>query len=263
MVLTTSERTGSLRWPESWPASPPGPPPSRIIVGDVVAEEGGHFGIVMMPETSPSADWSIPIYGFCLQAAGGGVFTSRGRIGTGVAAFSPPEAWVVTVLVPVEPQRSEDRPRDPETDPAVIAREIRSTSGLSAQRLGGLFPVKRETYQRWISGEATPSSGNLERLLAIRHFMRALADRVESPKSWLLAPLHAGVNSPSPYAMLKAGRLGDLWEAIGALPSRAGRRTYLAEEGGFATEVRGSLRGRAYRANDDELDDYAELFDDK
>ncbi len=75
--------------------------------------------------------------------------------------------------------------------------------------------------------------------------------------------MRPGEVSPSAYEVLRSGNLTDLWAAISALPSNAPRRTYLAEEGGYATIVEGSLRGRDYRATEEELDDYAELFDDE
>ena len=52
---------------------------------------------------------------------------------------------------------------------AAVASDVRDLSGLSAGKLGDIFPIERESYQRWISGKNTPSEGNLERLLALRH----------------------------------------------------------------------------------------------
>jgi hypothetical protein len=144
---------------------------------------------------------------------------------------------------------------------ASVAREVRDLSGLSAGKLGDLFPVERESFQRWMSGKLTPSSANLERLLALRHFLRALADRVDDRKSWLLSPLTEGAASPTAYEVLKTGNLRTLWDAIVDLPSTARRRPREITGEGTVTVVDGSLRGRDHRTSEEELDDYDELFD--
>ena len=152
-------------------------------------------------------------------------------------------------------------PRAALPESAIVAAEVRDLSGLSAAKLGKLFPVERETYQRWMAGKMIPSSANLERLLALRHFLRELAHRVQSPKSWLLSPLHSG-SSPTAYEALRRGNLADLWDAIADLPSAAFRYTREAADRGTITVIEGSLRGRDYRTSDEELDGYAELLDD-
>lgn len=144
---------------------------------------------------------------------------------------------------------------------ADLAREVRDLSGLSAARLAELFPVERETYQRWITG-SPPSSANEERLLAIRHFLRELTHRVSNVRTWLLAPLVDGADSPSAFEVLKGGRLAELWDAIADLPSTAGRQTYVASDGSTLTELQGSRRGRDLRTPEEELDDYAEWLGD-
>lgn len=153
-------------------------------------------------------------------------------------------------------------PTPPATpDTAHLAREVRDLSGLSAGRLAELFPVERETYQRWITG-SPPSSANEERLLAIRHFLRELTHRVSNVRTWLLAPLVDGADSPSAFEVLKGGRLAELWDAIADLPSTAGRQTYVASDGSTLTELQGSRRGRDLRTPEEELDDYAEWLGD-
>lgn len=148
------------------------------------------------------------------------------------------------------------------SESAAVAREVRDLSGLGARRLGEIFPVERESYQRWVSGRITPSAENLERLLALRHFMRELANRVPSPKSWLLSPIVEGAESPTPYELMKAGNLVDAWAAIADLPSKARRYTREAADGSTLTVTEGSVRGRDLRTSEDEIGDYSDWLGD-
>ncbi len=170
------------------------------------------------------------------------------------AKYKPPTGRFQVEQAPVEVE-----PELPES--ALAAREVRELSGLSAGRLGDVFPVHREIFQRWTSGKP-PSAANLERLLALRHFLRALAERVADPNSWLLSPLDEGAASPTAYEVLKTGNLRALWNAIVDLPSTAKRYTREIPGEGAVTVVEGSLRGRDYPTTEEELDDYAELFDE-
>jgi hypothetical protein len=145
---------------------------------------------------------------------------------------------------------------DPAPESAAVASEVRDLSGLSAEKLGEIFPIERESYQRWISGKNTPSEGNLERLLALRHYFRAVADRVDSPKAWLLSPLVEGAMSTSPYDLLRSGNLSSAWEALSTLPSRIERHTRRASDGSEAVVIEDSVRGRNAPTTADELDDY-------
>lgn len=145
---------------------------------------------------------------------------------------------------------------DPAPKSAVVASEVRDLSGLSAEKLGDIFPIERESYQRWISGKNTPSEGNLERLLALRHYFRAVADRVDSPKAWLLSPLVEGVMSSSPYDLLRSGNFSSAWDALSTLQSRAERHTRRASDGSEAVVIEGSVRGGNAPTSADELDDY-------
>lgn len=227
-----------------------------VVVGDDRAFCG--FG------TISGGAWSAPSYGLCLQALSATVGAqSYGAQSFVVGALDDP-VIVVYLSAPVaEPLAvSLSKSKHPKSEAASVAAEVREISGLSARKLGAIFPVQRESFQRWLNGEQTPSEANLERLLTLRHFLRALAQRVPDPTSWLLSPLHDGRATASAYDVLRSGNLTDLWAAISALPSTAPRRTYVSEEGGFATVVEGSLRGRDYSATAEELDDYAELFDD-
>jgi len=159
-------------------------------------------------------------------------------------------------LAETSAEEDDGDPVTPLPESALIAREVRDLSGLSAERLGQIFPVERESYQRWVSGKTTPSAANLERLLALRHFLRELANRVQTPKSWLLTPLSEGTSSGTPYEALKRGNLADLWDALAGLPSRARRYTREAADGTTLTVTEGSLRGRDIRTTPEELDDY-------
>lgn len=232
-----------------------------FVLGDVVVDGDNlldwGFGTV------PGGAWSSPSYGLCLQALGATIGARPYGLETVVVDSGRWPIYVLQVRTPVhEPVVPTPKSRRTGSEAASIASEVRVISGLSVRKLAEIFPVERESFQRWLSGEQTPSSANLERLLALRHFLQALAQRVGDPKSWLLAPLYGEQAAPSAYDVLRSGNLTDLWAAISALPGNAPRRTYLSEEGGFATVVEGSLRGRDYRASEEELDDYAELFDD-
>ena len=166
-----------------------------------------------------------------------------------------PSAWtgLVGAALAADPA---PLPADPRPESAAIASEVRDLSGLSAEKLGDIFPIERESYQRWISGKNTPSEGNLERLLALRHYLRAVADRVDSPRAWLLSPLAEGTMSSSPYDLLRSGNLSSAWDALSTLPSRADRHTRRASDGSEAVVIEGSVRGRNAPTTADELDDY-------
>jgi hypothetical protein len=190
---------------------------------------------------------------------------------TRVKVVSPRAVTVVaTMLVSDEPHAGDASMTETASEPvevglpesAAVAREVRELSGLSAAKLGDVFPVQREIFQRWIAG-SPPSAANLERLLALRHFLRALAARVQDPKTWLLSPLKEDAASPTAYDLLKAGNLAAVWDAIVALPSKRKRYTREISGEGAVTVAEGSLRGRDYRTSEEELDDYAELFDEE
>lgn len=178
-----------------------------------------------------------------------------------IMAVEAKHAGPTLAVVEDEPEHVAIEPELPAS--ASVAREVRDLSGLSAGKLGDLFPVERESFQRWMSGKLTPSSANLERLLALRHFLRALADRVEDRKSWLLSPLTEGAASPTAYELLKTGNLRTLWDSIVNLPSSAKRQPREIPGEGTVTAVVGSLRGRDHRTSEEELDDYDELFDEE
>lgn len=145
---------------------------------------------------------------------------------------------------------------------AVIAREIRDLSGLSARQLGAVFPVARENFQRWTTG-TPPSEANLERLLGLRHFFRAVADRVDAPKNWMLSPISAVADSPTPYSLLVHGDLTTPWDALAELSSRASAKVVYDSEGNRGLRIGGSTRGRSISTPEEEMDDYSEWLDDE
>ena len=146
---------------------------------------------------------------------------------------------------------------------ALVAREVRDLSGLTARQLGDVFPVARENFQRWISGDITPSDDNFERLLSLRHFFRALADRVDDPKVWLLSPLEDSAGEPSAYSLLVHGNLAALWDAVAVLPSRAPTGEFVDSNGDRGVRITTSLRGVEAAMPESELDEYAEWFDEE
>ena len=147
---------------------------------------------------------------------------------------------------------------DVKPESAEVAREVRDLSGISAASLGDLFPVSRETFQRWISGGIIPSQGNLERLLALRHYFREVRNRVQTPKTWLLAPLETVSSGVSPFDLLAVGDLAAAWEALSSLPAHPRTHRRVAADGTVLTVVEGSLRGRDLPTPADEMGDYDE-----
>ena len=145
---------------------------------------------------------------------------------------------------------------------ALIAREIRDLSGLSARQLGAVFPVARENFQRWTTG-TPPSEANLERLLGLRHFFRAVADRVDDPKNWMLSPISAVADSPTPYSLLVRGDLTTPWDVLAELPSRTSAEVVYDSEGNRGLRIGGSTRGRSISTPEEELGDYSEWLDDE
>jgi hypothetical protein len=154
-------------------------------------------------------------------------------------------------------------PPPPVSEVRAAASEIREISGLGAEKLGALFPVERESYQRWISGVTEPSAGNLERLYALRHFLRALADRVDNAKHWLLSPLPGSPDGRTAYDTIKAGNLTRLWDAIALLPSRTSSEPILDSDGNYAVRRETSMRAFERPLPEEELDDYSEWFDEE
>ncbi len=179
--------------------------------------------------------------------------------------LAPPEVWPVedeAVGAPARAVRSliEGATAGSTSASAAAAREVRELSGLPAERLGAIFPVERESFQRWVAG-TNPGRANLERLLALRHFLRALRERVADPKTWLISPLST-LEDQTPYDVLRTGGLTSLWTEISGLsPSAAPTERFVDAEGNTGLLVRGSLRADDTPTPAEELDDYDEWLD--
>ena len=113
--------------------------------------------------------------------------------------------------------------------PDALARDVRELSGLTTESLGALFPVARESYQRWVSGKSAPAEHDLRRLLALRHLFAELHGRVANPLHWVLSPKDR--HGQTPYDLLKSGRLTDVWDLVIDLPT-AGTHEIARNEAG-------------------------------
>jgi hypothetical protein len=188
-----------------------------------------------------------------------GDLVTRGMLAAPTELLTPPRSEMETMgVTPVEGQRD---PAPPVSESAAAAREIRALSGLTAEQLGDLFPVSRESFQRWLTG-TPPNQVNLARLMALRHFLRALSDRVDDPRAWLYAPLGVGPDAITPYDLLRRGQLTTLWEVLADRRSAAKRIAFTDAEGGPGTRLTGALRSKDTRTLEEELDDYDDWFGD-
>ena len=224
----------------------------RSQTGRVLYRYGG--GTTTINEWLPAAAQALTletIHGSLREAYRGADLVMK--TASGVLVF---EIKLGSIQITAQDLEDEPVPALPET--ALIAKEVRDLSGLSAARLGDIFPIERETFQRWMSGRITPPSANLERLLALRHFLRELANRTEDPKSVLLSPLSEGQPSDTLYGLLKSGNLSAAWGAIANMTSTASRYTRETEDGAVLTVTRGSLRGRDVREAEEDLGNYDE-----
>ncbi|MBA2311202.1 MAG: hypothetical protein H0V97_00160 [Actinobacteria bacterium] len=147
--------------------------------------------------------------------------------------------------------------------PADVAREVRELSGLTSEAVGDIFPVARESYQRWISGRSTPAAADVRRLLALRHLLRDLKDRVPDVRSWLLSPVDQG-SALTPYDLLKQARIGVVWDLGVEIPSQKLSRTY-RRDGEVVLRVERSTRAnsRRTRLQAEDLDDLSDVDDDE
>jgi hypothetical protein len=151
--------------------------------------------------------------------------------------------------------------REPASRPASrAAEEIRSRSGLSIEQLAGLFPTSRENFHRWLAGRTRPTTSNFERLLALRHLIRSVGERVDDVRVWLLTPLEDSLSSATPYSLIARGQLSTLWPVVARLQSRQQRTKIRDSEGGRGVRISQSLRGNDARTPEDEIDDAADWF---
>ena len=152
--------------------------------------------------------------------------------------------------------RPQPRLEEPLPVSAVVARALRDFSGLSAERLGEVFPVARETFQRWVTGTGHPSTANLQRLMLLDRFVRDISSRTDDVKAWLLAPVEGRADMRTPYDLIKEGRLTEAWNLARSAGSARFER-YRDAEGNFATRVRGNIAGTLESEGDghDDFDD--------
>lgn len=145
---------------------------------------------------------------------------------------------------------------DPVPLSADVARTIREVSGLGAERLGDLFPVARETFQRWTSGAGIPSTANLERLLLLRRLLLDIASRTNDVRGWLLTPIDERDDHKSPFALLKEGRVTEAWHSA-RLAGSPRFEKYRDGDGNVAHRALGNIAGRL-EADLHEPDDFEE-----
>jgi len=135
------------------------------------------------------------------------------------------------------------------------ALAIRDSSGLDAERLGAIFSVERESFQRWLSGRVTPTVAKQEQLFALQHLFEDLSHRVPDPRAWLLSPgVAEGV---TPHKMLCEGRLSGVARLVAQIERPDARRRVVDSEGQVGTTIRGSLRALDDGTPEDEWDDSA------
>lgn len=164
----------------------------------------------------------------------------------------------VTGVAGTLPDDVEDLPGSP----ALVAQEVRALSGLTSEMLGAIFPVARESYQRWISGRSTPATGDVRRLLTLRHLFRDLRSRVPDVRSWLLTPIdHPHSRGSTPYDLLRQGKINDVWDLIIEIPSHKSSRVYRRDDGEVVLLVERSSRSPSRRnlLGVDDLDDLSDV----
>lgn len=142
------------------------------------------------------------------------------------------------------------------------AAELRELTSLSAAELSALFPVSRETFQRWTSGALMPSTSNLERLLALKHLFQEVRRRVGSTKEWLLTPAASedGVYR-TPYEVLRGGELGTAWDMLLRHHVSQDKHRIVGTDGTPLTRFEHSLRTADRRSAEEEVSGYDDLFD--
>jgi hypothetical protein len=179
-----------------------------------------------------------------------------------------PDSEVVLVVVPSRPRSADvsfvdwlDKVRETSTPagegPAALAWSIRSMSGLSASALSKVFPVARETYQRWISGTARPSEENLRRLHQLSAFI-LVASRISSdPRTLLLMPITSNADGETIYDWLCQGRLTEAWQVLGHMARREPYSPFDDADGNRGVRVSGITRVGLDETPEEEYDDFS------
>jgi transcriptional regulator with XRE-family HTH domain len=120
----------------------------------------------------------------------------------------------------------------------LIAKRLREISGLNAEQLAAIFPVRRESYQRWVSGAIQPSQHNLERLVALERLFEAAGSRVGDVRLWLHVP---DVEGSTPYDRLRRGQLSAVWSSLMRVAGGRPFDVYKDEAGMFAFRIGDSV----------------------
>ena len=143
-----------------------------------------------------------------------------------------------------------------------VARHVRDLSGLPTDRIAEIFPVARETFQRWVSGTSQPSTPNLERLLRLQHVLREACNRVPDTRVWLLTPADE-LGGRSPFSALSDGQLTQVADALQALPPRYPNPRYVDGDGHRITQVLHGVRAPVRATSEEELSDFSDWDDDR
>lgn len=141
-------------------------------------------------------------------------------------------------------------------DSAELASAVREYSGLSSSALSKIFPVSRETYQRWVSGNARPTAHNLRRLHQLADYVSAVSS-VTNPRNFLLRPMSASPEGETAYDLLCQGRLAEAWTLLSASRPSQPYVPFKDAEGNRGLRVRGVPRVGLDETPEDEYDDFS------
>jgi transcriptional regulator with XRE-family HTH domain len=92
-----------------------------------------------------------------------------------------------------------------------LARELKLRSGLTDNDLSALFPVTRETFNRWQQGGLPVGRESLERLRSLHTLVTEIDRRVDSVKEWLHSQNSDGTTA---YELLMTKQLTRVWDLI-------------------------------------------------
>lgn len=141
------------------------------------------------------------------------LFQGPDPIPLGESRDSPTVAAIESAYDPSRDTGSRAGPLVREQPGQAVASWIRDTSDMTASELGALFPVARESYQRWVNGTMEPSPDNLRRLLSLQRLFVAIRRDKGSIRAWLHAPIADGA-AQTPYDWLRSGRISAVWNAL-------------------------------------------------
>jgi hypothetical protein len=236
--------------------------PYAYSIDDLVAEIEGALGTRVRTEWAPVEATTATLVHFDLITGSIAEGNASVVVESGEVAGPTIHDANPFVDVPQVPGLLSDEDKHP-----TIATEVKQTSRLTIDELAALFPsghgrrgrMSRENYHRWMRGATQPGSANLQRLLALRGFLRAAADRVSDLRTWLFSPVEEDV---TPYDLLRAGALTHVWEMLGRIPSTAPRIVVRDAEGGYGVRIESSLRSGERPTTVDDLDDTSDWIGD-